>query len=252
MPYPNVFSKYWYYFCSFFTLLIGISNPLKAIAILISPQTNTKKMIYLRNGLHFAIRSKMDIWIIKETILDQCYQKELIKFQDGGKIIDIGAAFGDFSVFMAKTYPQGRILAFEPNHESYELAVLNTNSNSLRNIQLYNKAIGPTDHFTACHSRESGNLIHVSLQTILKDFEYVDLIKMDCEGGEYDILLNLAPEVLAKIKNLAIEWHDNSTHHRHDELVVYLKKCAFDVKVHLNPVHADIGLIFACHQHEKL
>jgi len=237
MPYPNVFSKYWYYLCSIFSLITKLTNPFKVAAIFFAPLTNLKKLVYLKNGLKFFIRTKLDLWIIKETILDHCYDNELIKLKDGGKIIDIGAAFGDFSIWMAFKYPSSQIYAYEPLLELCELADLNVKENNLLNVSVFNKAVVSKDTPQGINS--------ISFENVLRDLASIDLVKIDCEGGEYDILLNSPRDLLKKIKFLAIEWHDHISIHKHEELVSYLKECSFDVKVQLNPVHADIGLIFA-------
>ena len=38
--------------------------------------------------------------------------------------------------------------------------------------------------------------------------EKVDLLKMDCEGCEYDVLMNLKREELAKIRSMVVEYHN--------------------------------------------
>ena len=214
------------------------------------------------------IRSKMDIWTIKETIFDRCYEKEFIKFEDDWNVIDIGVAFGDFSIWYAKTYPRSRINAFEPHPDSFELANLNIQTNSITNIRLQNKAVGSNDRIeninfnfrtapgshSLCDNKSNQNtetqqVSFLSLKNILANISSIDLIKLDCEGGEYDILLNSSNETIQKIRFLVMEWHDGITSHNHHELVKRLKDCGFEVKVHLNPVHANIGLIFARNQH---
>ena len=36
----------------------------------------------------------------------------------------------------------------------------------------------------------------------------IDLLKCDCEGGEYEILNRFTPELAARVRNLTIEVHD--------------------------------------------
>ena len=47
----------------------------------------------------------------------------------------------------------------------------------------------------------------ISLATILNNIEHVDLLKLDCEGGEYDIFTNSSRDVLDKMDNIWMEYH---------------------------------------------
>lgn len=49
----------------------------------------------------------------------------------------------------------------------------------------------------------------ISLGQLLRDhaIETVELLKMDCEGGEYSILESAPAEVLGSIRNIVFEYH---------------------------------------------
>ena len=63
--------------------------------------------------------------------------------------------------------------------------------NKIRNIIAYKKAITSL--------KQISHLISSSR---------IDFLKMDCEGAEYDILLNASDKTLGKIKKIAISTHD--------------------------------------------
>jgi FkbM family methyltransferase len=50
----------------------------------------------------------------------------------------------------------------------------------------------------------------ISLTKLVQDFhlDVIDLLKIDCEGGEYTILLTALTEVLGRVKNLVFEFHE--------------------------------------------
>ena len=50
----------------------------------------------------------------------------------------------------------------------------------------------------------------LSLAKLIEDFhlDAIDLLKIDCEGGEYMILLTAPTEVLGRVKNLVFEFHE--------------------------------------------
>ena len=112
--YPNFFSKWRYYLGSIFTLLTEIANPLRTILIFIKPRPEHPFHIRLRKGLSFKVRSKMDVWVIKESCIDKLYNRSFVELGEDWQVIDIGAAFGDFSVLAATACPKGHVYSFEP------------------------------------------------------------------------------------------------------------------------------------------
>jgi len=54
-----------------------------------------------QNQFYFYVKSLIDIWVVKEVILDNQYQ-ELRKIKKNDFVIDIGASIGDFSILASK------------------------------------------------------------------------------------------------------------------------------------------------------
>ncbi len=64
------------------TLVKGIRNwPM--ILVLPFRDKGSYSVICLRNGTRYAVRSLMDVWIIKETNLDRDYERYGVPIQDG-------------------------------------------------------------------------------------------------------------------------------------------------------------------------
>ena len=53
--------------------------------------------------------------------------------------------------------------------------------------------------------------------------DHVELLKMDCEGAEYDILLSAGAETLAKLRDIRVEYHGG----RISELYEHLSRHGF-------------------------
>ena len=53
-----------------------------------------------------------------------------------------------------------------------------------------------------------------------------DLLKIDCEGDEYEILLGASPDVLNRIGTVILEWHDIPGHSP-ERLEQHLEKAGF-------------------------
>jgi hypothetical protein len=75
--------------------------------------------------------------------------------------------------------------------------------------------------------------------------EHCDFLKIDCEGAEYEILLNARPATLRKMRHICLEYHDGSTGHSHHELVALFEANGFAVRLQPNPAHRHTGLIYA-------
>ncbi|MCW1302596.1 MAG: FkbM family methyltransferase [Candidatus Rehaiarchaeum fermentans] len=78
----------------------------------------------------------------------------------------------------------------------------------------------------------------ISLQKIVNDFKIssISLLKLDCEGCEYDTLPYLSDELYNKIESIVLEYHDWPTN-----LVGLLKSKGFSVKYK----DAKIGMMYA-------
>jgi hypothetical protein len=69
-----------------------------------------------------------------------------------------------------------------------------------------------------------------SLTAIINEnrLDHVDLIKLDCEGSEYDIIYNTPVDVLNKIKTLVIETHEiDNQKNNLNSLTSFLQSCGY-------------------------
>jgi FkbM family methyltransferase len=78
--------------------------------------------------------------------------------------------------------------------------------------------------------------------------EEVDLLKMDCEGSEYEILAHTEDRDLRRFRRIAMEYHLFHPTHRVETLVNRLQKCGFEVQVSrkwFDFWFAKVGMLFA-------
>lgn len=138
-------------------------------------------------------------------------------------IMDIGAHIGGFTRRMAKEFPATPVFSFEPSPSNFEL--LRQNCEGIPGVTLLQKAVGATDGkgkitvsgypntgINVVEARENGNIDIVSINTFfdtLAKEQNIWLLKMDCEGGEWQILSNIKAEHLAKIRCIVAEIHPN-------------------------------------------
>jgi FkbM family methyltransferase len=257
--------KYFYYLYSIVELLTGFENPALIFHIFTKNNTATHPTIQLRqSGLSFRVRGAMDVWSIKETFLDRFYERYGFTIQPGWTVIDVGAGLGDFTLFAAGVSGT-RVLAFEPFPESFGLLTENMALNQMDNVVVFPEAVGSAEgsllldlaggeplqfQSRAAPVTRPESQISVKarpLQEIIDrpDIENCDLLKLDCEGAEYDILMKSAPEALAKIRRIVMEYHDHVTEYSHKDLADFLLKQGYKVQVFINPVHENLGYLRA-------
>jgi len=71
------------------------------------------------------------------------------------------------------------------------------------------------------------------------------LLKLDCEGAEYDILMKSDPQWLGKIERIVMEYHDGVAAYQHDDLSRFLQAHGYRVEAFDNPVYKEIGYLRA-------
>lgn len=198
---------------------------------------NIPRYIRLQNGFQLDLSSHSeDIVTVMVVFCKHDYGTDLA----GKTIIDIGANIGIFSLFAAYKGAQ-KIVAIEPGQEAISTLKKSIEANSLqKRITAIQAAVTAVDggilHFPTLSSpnnrpTNSGtNTVKVptvSLKTIINSYfnSPVDLLKMDCEGGEYDILYNTDQHTLALIREIRMELH--GAKQDKDALLNYLQQKGF-------------------------
>ncbi len=177
-------------------------------------------------------------------------------------IVDIGANIGAFSIAACKYYPHAKIYAFEPLPQNYENLVLNLEQNNCsHNVVAVHSGVGKSDKprkMNAKLQKNSGgasmftqpnkyifNVEAVPMTTIDSiiekyDLPHISLLKIDCEGCEYNTLYN--SKYLKKVKCLVGEWHLNkllrSRGHSFQKLDSFIRRENPDIKM----FHIDIEM----------
>lgn len=249
-----------YYLRSIPTLLTGIVNWPTVIAVFLGLPAKRPFTVRLRRtNLCFSARSAMDVWIIKETCLDRDYERVSVPVQDGWKIVDIGAGLGDFTIDAARRNPHGLVHAYEPFPDSFELLQQNLRLNRIDNAQAFSEAV--SDHAGTLQLEMSGAAVQhstartgqaqacisvpaITLSQALARLNGApcDLLKMDCEGAEYEILMNAA-SCWPRVKRIVMEYHDGMTSFSHPDLVTFFEKRGFRVRCFPSRVHKNLGLM---------
>ena len=182
-------------------------------------------LIRIKDNPNFYVSNFMDIWTLKEVIVDKQYEPNK-KIDSGDTVIDIGAAIGDFTIYSAKKAK--KVIAYECDDERVLLMKQNLQLNKISNVVLK-------------HTKAE------SLRQIMQGIDRCNFFKIDCEGGEYDIFRNAKGSDLDKIEYIAMEAHkfNDKMEMKFSNLISTLKKNKFEVEVVPNLVHNYICFVFA-------
>ena len=141
--------------------------------------------------------------IIHEVFTDESYDLTYIK-ENVITVVDIGAHIGSFSVKMKRSYPSCKIWSYELLEENYELFKLNLKE--FNNVVSHNKPVSGdrkplniekdygklnTGGTILSYGFGENTLGSIDIREIQKEVPYIDVLKLDCEGGENSIFENL-------------------------------------------------------------
>lgn len=252
-----------YYLKSIFTLLRGVKHPAGLLLLGFHKSPTYSARLQLKSGELFLVRSLMDAWILKETCLDRQYEEASLPLLEDWTVLDIGAALGDYAVWAARQLPHGRLIAVEPYPPSISLLRSNLEKNRIYNVEIFEGAVSASNG-SAVLAVEEGRAVQnstavdknenrsievktISLQALFEAYSVsvCDYLKMDCEGGEYDILFSASPDTLKRVKRICMEVHDGMTVHNRREMISFLEKNGFKTRLTPNPVHRYLAYLYA-------
>ena len=151
----------------------------------------------------------------------------------GRDVVDIGANVGDSSIYFALKGAR-RVVGVEPLPNVYALAIENVKLNHLEDkVFLINAALGSKSGkikvpcnmsvydsvgFSTLRTNGKCEVPILTLSEVMKQIDEPYLLKMDCEGCEFDVILN-DYEHVKKFEKLIIEHHAKSTGIEYTKLV---------------------------------
>lgn len=225
-------------------------------------------VVALPNGTRLELQSHEQVgcasYVAREIFAKASYAKPGFEIGPTDVVVDVGANMGLFALWAAPQAPRGRVICVEPTGVIGCLERSLAGS-GLTNVDIVRCAIGGKEGvlelveypgFTATtHAAEfrpatlGQFLIHLlwrksqrqpvrttcrcrTLEDVLLELgvEKVDLLKVDCEGGEYEIFDSLDDHVLGRVSRIVMEFHELHPTHDHRRLVRRLRDAGFEVR----------------------
>lgn len=206
----------------------------------------------LRNGYSITISRKI-MHEFKESLFEEVYFKYLPKNiynKPNPVLLDIGANVGYFTILALYKLNNPSIICFEPVSRNFSHLENNLQKIKNENVTLVNKAVSDTkgelvlkfddsDDITTSASlfeNPSGNHEEIvsttTLQDIFTDYKLlqVDVLKLDCEGAEYNIIYRTPRHIFENIHSISLETHVGFAENENkNALTEYMKGLGYKV-----------------------
>jgi FkbM family methyltransferase len=222
---------------------------------------NTPVVLQTHDGLKITIRRNItDARIVREIFFDKPYLQYLsVPLRLNPTVVDIGGYIGDFTLYAARYLDAAHVVVYEPVAENFAILRKNVETNGLEGrVTAVNKAVSNSNEVVLNVQAKDAGELHVSaywyadspkrsvpavtIAGLLEEHGLgaVDLLKIDCEGGEYDILTDVPRSVLDRIHNIVFEYHRIDGFERRLERVLNdLRRAGFTLR-------GDRHIVAAC------
>lgn len=175
----------------------------------------------------FIRSSSTDLEVALSSLLGEFdILKYLLPKDFNGVIVDAGGYIGTASIALSTLYPNAKIICIEPSEDNYQIlkknvakfekiitlnaALVSSNSNSAK---LKDRGTGEWGYTVVNkpNDNQEASLLHevnaVNLSHIREKYGDIGMLKIDIEGGEYDLLTNDL-DSLKKIPYIFAELHE--------------------------------------------
>jgi FkbM family methyltransferase len=200
--------------------------------------------------------------LLDEIWLQECYDRGA-EAHAGDTIIDVGAHVGIFTIRAAQKWPQARVVAVEPSTRLFAFLCENISRNRLANVTPFQAACAGKSGRSTLYLRsghEHANTLYrpsdewqpqadtevLSLDDLFArcDIQSCSLLKLDCEGAEYDTLFQAGAKTLARVRRIAMEYHTGPRGEGPEHLAAFLADRGFKIDP-LEPMEKGRGYLRA-------
>lgn len=228
------------------------------------PFTHGDVTLNVRKGAYHA----WDTGILKEVHKEYLWDR--LRYPDIHYACDVGAHIGAWTRTLKQRAPHAQVIAVEPMAEN--ALMLAVNCHLVHQVYQYHAAVQYTDEprMLLVHRENSGGAVLVSESealayadnpdwtvqpvaqivtleelTLRHAFPHLDVLKIDCEGGERNVLAECSEDLLRATRTIIGEHH--GTIDVIEQAFMSRLRDLFDVEYipHPNPNVHDLGMFFA-------
>jgi len=158
---------------------------------------------------------------------------------EGKVVLDVGAGFGETAIYFLERGAK-LVVAFEPCPNMFREMLANLALNGLLDrVVAINAGVGGESAYRTLLCPRPTRAPLMSFDRILRSLPTGVVVKMDCEGCEYEAILSASSDNLKKVGDWSVEYHGNP-----EPLVKKLEASGFEVYVK-GPWAWSVGFIRA-------
>jgi len=210
--------------------------------------------LQMRNGLTIHLSGDPDD---VTTILVVLGRRDYGEVPEDGTVIDVGGHLGAFSLYAAQQGARA-VYVYEPDATLFEVLGRNVIANHFEGrIHVCHAAVIGHKHSEVTFYPEGNASGHIerretdlaagvtvratTIENIVIEhaLERIDLLKLDCEGSEYEIVLNTPQHIWDRIDRIRLEYH----HGNRAILVNRLAEAGFRL-ISSRKATGDVGMLF--------
>lgn len=229
-----------------------------------------RQIAFQKKKFKVEISSDADESVLAEIFSDRDYHV-IEQYISSAKnaVIDIGAHKGFFVLYARALNPTVAIYAFEPEEENFKSLKKHLDDNGIENVFLKNSAVvsavaeknGSIDLNVSGDSHNHSifpivdapadgcaivkKVSAISLEKILSKMESCDVIKMDCEGAEFQILETAPKSIFKKVAVFFLEYHEYFDDMRATNLKCLFEKNGYKVTIYPSRYDKRMGFLLA-------
>ncbi len=215
---------------------------------------------FARSQFKLFLRDEVDVSVMREIFKSREYRvvEEIIKIAQQ-PIVDVGAHVGFFCLYCRAFNKKVPIFAIEPAPDNLACLRDHLQANKIKGIQVVAGALAgktgkgnlviASDSHNHCLANDNDEGAVIKTYS-LSDFcqrnkiKNISLLKMDIEGGEFDVFERLRADDFLLFKNVILEYH-NSRGNNYKEIEIELRENGFGVQVFPSKFDKTMGFIFA-------
>ena len=161
-------------------------------------------------------------YIIGEVLVNETYSP-LKGFRDAAVVWDVGANVGTFTIWASRYMPHAQFVSFEPAADTFRVLNHNRGLNGAINWTVCPFGLGSVNQTIVAH-RPSGRAgsssmlcsngipVPMEIRNVNDVWDsmgrpVVDVMKIDCEGAEYDLMECMDDRLLASVRGICMEVH---------------------------------------------
>lgn len=171
-----------------------------------------------------------DIFVLREVLVEETYKDALaLMTAKNIRLVDIGANLGSFTIWTHRVLGVREAFCFEPEPDSFRLLNFNLSLNECKAAKTLECAVGGASRtikisldkdspaganiYDGATSSDAKTVPVIAFEKWLREIEGgFDLLKMDCEGAEWEIIRQTDPQQFARFQVVVAEVHDDPEH----------------------------------------